>query len=281
MNRTKMAPPPPLQRTRPLAEINVNCLLSVCAAVHKYNHHNRGAEMGQPGQLNLPGIIFIASVVFFIGVLARSLFGGKASSEDLLKTGAFLGAAMVALVFGLAIHSHLDEIKHSFTTITWGENMDGLLGFLFFVVLPGWWIYARFFKDRTKVKTHYQQAEDGPMQVKITVEPITRNTPILNFVRGRPLSHALVVDVKISKKDWAAIKKAGLYDALLFQYPDTTSTYSGEMMDYRVSSLTFKGSAGFYNIGQAEEAKQTLIQNLHNLKAAIVNEGRQEYSFEI
>jgi hypothetical protein len=110
---------------------------------------------------------------------------------------------------------------------------------------------------------------------------MTKNSPILNTIRGRALTHSLVVDVKISKKDWAAIKKAGLYDAVLFQYPDSTSTYSGEMMDYKVSSLSFTGSVSFYNISQLEEAKETLITNLHNLKASIANEGKQEHRFEI
>jgi len=125
---------------------------------------------------------------------------------------------------------------------------------------------------------------DGPMQVNITTETIDKNRPLLNFIRGRPLTHALIIEVRISQNDWKAIKKAGLYDAVLFEYPSPASTYDEEKMTYPVSSLRLpKTSVSFYNIGQLNEAKETLIQNLHNLKAQIEvhKQGPQKQSFEI
>jgi hypothetical protein len=103
------------------------------------------------------------------------------------------------------------------------------------------------------------------------------------MARGRGLTHNLEVRVNIGPKDWQRIKDAGLYDAVLFEYPDPTSTYSGEMRPYKVSDLTYHGAASFYNIQQATAAKEQLLKALYALKDDIETQkaGPIRETFEI
>src|SRR5205823_537106 len=119
-------------------------------------------------------------------------------------------------------------------------------------------------------------------KVNVAVVPIQADG-LLNFVRGRALTHNLEVDVVISPKDWQRIKDAGLMDAPLFEYPDSTSTYSGIMNQYPVKFLQSKGAASFYDINSADEAKEELIQSILQLRARLelIKEGPQVTSFEI
>jgi hypothetical protein len=156
--------------------------------------------------------------------------------------------------------------------------MEALIAYL---ILPAIIIYY-FVRKRTK-KQEFDSSPEHPFKVNIAV--LAQETKgALNIVRGRALTHHLEIDVKISPKDWDRIKKAGIYDATLFEYPDPTSTYSGEMREYYVRDLRLdKTAVSFYNIGQAEEAKETLLQNLYKLKDAVElqKEGRRSESFEI
>jgi hypothetical protein len=139
---------------------------------------------------------------------------------------------------------------------------------------------------RRRIREHNQRElnamPEQPFKVNVTVKPIEASK-ILNVVRGRALTHGLDVDVTIGPKDWDRIKKAGLYDAVLFDFPDCTSTFSGERDLYRVSHLRSPGGAAFYNINDAYEARDKLINALHDIKATIEvqKEGKQVTEFEI
>lgn len=143
-----------------------------------------------------------------------------------------------------------------------------------------------FIRRSKKAKKAEQAALDAapeqPFKVNVAITPIKDNA-LLKIVRGRPLTHMLEMDIQISPKDWQRIKDAGLYDAVLFEYPDETSTTSGELSTCHVRGLRQKIGVCFYNIGDAERAKEALLQSLHNLKDAITlqKEGKRTESFEI
>ena len=92
------------------------------------------------------------------------------------------------------------------------------------------------------------------------------------------------MDIQISLKDWKRIDDAGFIDAPLFEYPNQTSTHIGELEQFPVKFLKDGPKAVlFYNIGQAEEAKEELLKSLVTIRAAIEaqKEGRRETSIEI
>lgn len=158
--------------------------------------------------------------------------------------------------------------------------MEGLLGLLFFVGVPGYFIF-RFISKRSRAK-EIEAMPERPFKIDVTLEPID-DKGLIKVVRGRALTHILSVRADISPKDWDRIKRAGLYDAVLFEYPDPTSTYSSEMREYNVRDLERPSGAPFYNITQAEAAKEKLIAGIHNLKDAIElhRDGKRTESFEL
>lgn len=133
--------------------------------------------------------------------------------------------------------------------------------------------------DRREIDRQPEQT----FKVNVAVVPIPDDSPFIKMIRGRRITHNLEVDVVISPRDWQHIKDAGLLDAPLFEYPDTTSTYSGVVNQYPVKFLTTKGAASFYNLNEAEAAKEKLIESLYNLRDAIEvqKEGRQSERLEI
>jgi hypothetical protein len=234
-------------------------------------------------------MVFPVSLIVFLVAIAID--------NKRLELWAFIATCIsfIAIVLFGAINSHLTEIQgfaNSFAGVgnayqNFGDNMgnfwDGFNGLL----TIGFWAGAAyavyyFVVVRKQKKQEFEKSPEHPFQVNVAVVPF-KTTGVLNVVRGRPLTHFLEVDVKISPKDWQRIKDAGLYDAVLFEYPDPTSTYSGEMREYNVRDLQIKGAASFYNLGQAQEARETLLKNIVNLKAAVEvqKEGRQQTSFEL
>jgi hypothetical protein len=144
-------------------------------------------------------------------------------------------------------------------------------------------VIGYFVFDRWKNYKFVPEPEyDVPFKVDVTVRPI-QDSALLKMVRGRALTHRLEIKVRIGPKDWQRIKDAGLYDAILFDYPDATSTYSGERGQYCVCHLRTDGAAAFYNIGDAYAAKEKLIHSLHELRQAIdvQKEGVQNEVLEI
>jgi hypothetical protein len=137
---------------------------------------------------------------------------------------------------------------------------------------------------RLRREAEIAASPEHPFKVNVAVEPF-KTTGFQNVLRGRALTHFLSMDVKISMKDWQRIKDAGLYDAVLFDYPNNRSTYDGTRDTFPVRILEGEGrrSVGFYNIGDAEEAKEKLLKALYDLKDAIAlqKEGKRSESFEI
>jgi hypothetical protein len=191
--------------------------------------------------------------------------------------------AILAAVSGLSknISDLLPELNPNLSNLlpslySWMPPMSAL-GFLLYLI-PIYLIY-RYFRNKNALAA---APDDQPFKVNVAIVPI-EDSKLLKIIRGRALTHNLSVKVDIGLKDWERIKKAGLYDAVLFEYPDPTSTYSGEMREYNVRDLKIHGAAPFYNLNQAMEAKETLLKNIVNLRATVEaqKEGPQVTSFEI
>jgi hypothetical protein len=190
--------------------------------------------------------------------------------------------ALVALIVAIGIGCSRYYLEYLETAM----NQLGIDALMFYIIIPLTIIGIVFYR-RTKKRNDAEAlalTPEHPFKVSVTVEPLEKSSFGLDYVRGRKLTHQLTIDVTISQKDWKRIKDAGVYDASLFKYSDTTSTHSGEMRDYVVHQLDGpKSYAGFYNITDAEIAKETLLKNLYNLKDTIAlhKEGKRSESFEI
>jgi hypothetical protein len=159
-------------------------------------------------------------------------------------------------------------------------KMDSIMGFLVFFCIPAYFIY-RFFQKRQH-SAAVEAAPEQPFKVNIAVLPM-QDAALTKLARGRRMTHMLEMDIQIGIKDWQRIKDAGLYDAVLFSYPDPTSTYSGDMHTCHVRELRQKIAVPFYNLGDAEKAKEEFLKNIVNLRAAVetMKEGPQRTSFEL
>jgi hypothetical protein len=158
--------------------------------------------------------------------------------------------------------------------------MDGVMGFLVFFCIPAYFIYRYIQKKQHSAAV--EAAPEQPFKVNIAVVPM-QDGALTKLARGRRMTHMLEMDIKIGIKDWQRIKDAGLYDAVLFSYPDPTSTYSSDMHTCHVRELRQKIGVPFYNIGDAEKAKEEFIKNIMNLRASVeaIKEGPQRTSFEL
>ena len=156
--------------------------------------------------------------------------------------------------------------------------MEGLIS-IAFLCLCIYLVYK--FTKKSGDRRDAERAPEEPFKVDVTVVPIQDS--LLRIVRGRALTHKLEVKVRIGLKDWQRIKDAGLYDAILFDYPDATSTFSDKRGQYCVCHLREDGAAVFYNIGDAYAAKEKLIHSLQELRQAIEvqKEGPQREVMEI
>jgi hypothetical protein len=190
-------------------------------------------------------------------------------------------ASLIAFFVILWPFRDLEHDTWDFSGISRGINMELLIFIGLVVGIPLYFFYRKG-KKINDAKALALTPEHS-FRVKVTVDAIANNPALLTAVRGRPVTHSLKVDVTISPKDWDRIKKTGFYDAVLFKYPDTTSTTSREVNSYRVNYLETVGSVDFFNIGQAEDAKEELLQSLVNLKSAIerIKEGKQVTEFEL
>ena len=148
------------------------------------------------------------------------------------------------------------------------QTLNNDLGMLFGFALIGSLIFLFIRYRKKSEETTLAASPEHPFKVNVVVEPMQGNAAI-NVIRGRKLTHILKMDVKISLKDWKRIKDAGLYDAVLFDYANTTSTYSGDRQTCHVRELQNPTGVSFYNIGEAEHAKEQLIEKLYDLRSAI------------
>jgi hypothetical protein len=146
----------------------------------------------------------------------------------------------------------------------------------------GYGIYW-FFAVRPRNKKEFEASPEHAFKVSVAIKPIPVDSARL--LRGRKVTHSLSMDIKISPKDWKRIDEAGLMDASLFDYPNQVSFENKEREHFLVSSLRHNKPMGvqFYDIGDAEEAKEKLLKNLYMLKDAVEaqKEGVRSESFEI
>jgi hypothetical protein len=117
-----------------------------------------------------------------------------------------------------------------------------------------------YFTFKPKEVQMHERPVDGPMQVNIREQETNH----------KGFKCTLLLDVKISQKDWQAIERAGFMDHILFEYPDRSGK-GGEDWTFQVSSLKGKGTFhfNFHNRAQLEAVKATLINNLRILRSHI------------
>ncbi len=133
-------------------------------------------------------------------------------------------------------------------------------GTLFLIVLAIIAVPALFFIFARAEETHNQSKlstgmpVEGPMKVNLNIE------------RRWNGKHRLHIDVKITAKDWAAIKRAGLNQSyILFEHDGVTSVHNY----YGVGHLPRIKHVDFDSYLEAEMAKNDLITNLQNLRSRI------------
>jgi hypothetical protein len=215
-------------------------------------------------------ILPIALIIFYLAfVLQRQQLGNALSYLVLF--------AVVATPLVFILRS--DALGFKFKDLLPMDSNN--LGFLLWIpILYG--LY-HFFVVRPRREREFEASTEHPFKVKVAVVPSDYKNATLDFVRGRRLTHFLEVDVNISPKDWKRIKDAGVYDAVLFSFPNERSTYDNTMDTVHVRQLQKPFSIGFYNLIDAEDAKETLLKKLYDLKDTITvqQEGRREESFEI
>lgn len=170
---------------------------------------------------------------------------------------------------------------HSGQLTTPGVNMEQIFGAIVFFGFWGglaYYVY-KYFQDKKALA----EAKEQPFKVNVAIVPSEYKNPGADFIRGRRLTHFLHIDVHIGLKDWKRIKDAGVYDAVLFSFPNNRSTFDGTKDTCHVRELKQPFSIGFYNLIDAEEVKETLLAKLYDLKdtIAVQEEGRREESFEI
>jgi hypothetical protein len=194
---------------------------------------------------------------------------------------AIVALLLLMLLFFLSAagYQYINTLPDSFPR---GINMELLIFIGLVVGIP---LYFKYRKQK-KVTDAAALAltPEHPFKVKMTVEPIEKSAFGLDTIRGRALSHVLEIEVTISQKDWKRIKDAGYYDATLFKYPDTVSARSAALMDFPINQLRLgKTHTEFYDLGAAEEAKETALKTLYTLKdiIALHKEGKRSESFEI
>ncbi len=144
--------------------------------------------------------------------------------------------------------------------------MDGLFGFLL-VAIPAFFIIRKYMKKSAMKEQFTALPKEGPMKVNITEEDV----PAGSFGSKR-FKCTLKFDIQISQADWKAIASMGLMQHVLF----TSPAPSGDMHDpdniwyWKVEDLK-RGSnaASFHNTIDMHEAKEQLIENLHNLRSQI------------
>jgi hypothetical protein len=160
-------------------------------------------------------------------------------SDGEVKFGAF---CIAAGLFGYIIYQNADEIKH-YLGIALLVVFGVVSLIVFFTILHQQSVEARIWKGMPK---------EGPMQVNLTIEQ-SHST------------HRLYIDVKMTKRDWEAIKHAGLRGHWLFQHDGVTK------MDnhYAVGHLLRVKYVDFSNSIDAHDAKDKLISGLQALRTRI------------
>jgi len=214
------------------------------------------AKKDEPGVRQLDYAIMVLAVLMAIAIILIALAG---------------------LYGGLANSSLANSVKE------WNLNMSGfeLIFNIAVYAAIAYGIYW-FFVMRPRKKAEFDASPEHPFKVNVAITPVKDTVKIL---RSRAVTHALEMDVKISQKDWQRIKDAGLYDATLFEYRNTRNVEDDTMDRFEVSMLRNGWcNIGFYNINAAQEAKETLLKALYNLKDTIAAQkdmARSRETFEI
>jgi hypothetical protein len=113
----------------------------------------------------------------------------------------------------------------------------------------------------------------GPMKVEIT-EDLKQ--------QGR-YACGLIIDVKISKQDWAIVQKLGVMRHSLCHYPAPSGPIGERYEPLNVGNLDQINYIGFLNVLEMHAAKAELMDNLHLLQSHIerYKEGPQVERFDI
>jgi len=149
--------------------------------------------------------------------------------------------------------------------------MEGLLGFLL-VAIPLFLIVRRYMKKAATREEFEALPKEGPMKVDLKEEIY----PAGSF-NSKRFKSSLGINIQLSQADWKAIAEMGLIQKVLFESPGP----SGDMYDptnvrqWTVENMRiFDGKhdrtgVAFNDVMQMQEAKEKLIEGLHNLRAQI------------
>jgi len=128
-------------------------------------------------------------------------------------------------------------------------------------------IYRKFAKKREMREKFAALPKEGPMKVNISEEDF----PAGSF-QSKRYKCTMKLDIQMSQADWKAIADMGLMQHVLF----TSPAPSGDMHDpnniwyWRIENLkNGANAASFHNTIDMQDAKEKLLENLHNLRSQI------------
>jgi hypothetical protein len=117
----------------------------------------------------------------------------------------------------------------------------------------------KLFTDRRVAKLSEGMPIEGPMKVKVSIEQIHAR------------KHRLHIDVKMTKRDFEAIKQTGMASYALF-YKDGVTSLDNHYCPLHLASVKY---VDFDDLAQAEDAKEKLIQGLQAMRSRI----EQQHTF--
>jgi hypothetical protein len=161
----------------------------------------------------------------------------------------------------------MKEAELAFQNFMWWVGTAFEVVFALIALIVIFVLYLNFSRKSKERSAWANLPAEGPMKVNITEEDV----PAGSFDSKR-FKCTLKFDIQISQADWKAIASMGLMQHVLF----TSPAPSGDMNDpnniwyWKIEDLKRgTNAASFHNTIDMHEAKEKLIENLHNLRSQI------------
>jgi hypothetical protein len=182
--------------------------------------------------------------------------------------------------FNKPVRTPMAEVELGF------QNFVGWVGTAFEVVfalvalLVVFVLFLNFSRKSEERTAWANLPAEGLMKVNIEEQM----TPAGSF-NSKQVPCGLKLDIKISQKDWQAIAAAGLMKKVLFRADGPSGKkYDPEnFRDWLVEDLKHVTYASFWDTDRMHQAKEELIESLHNLRDHIdsVRDGPKKETMEI
>jgi len=169
-------------------------------------------------------------------------------SEGEVKFGAFV---IVTGFISYAIYTNWAQIAPYFWGVVVAACVIIATGIFFLIIYP---------KLREK-RLISKSKHSGPMEVSLRTE-------------HRGSKWRLHIDAKLSQEDINALKRSGMEDYLLFEYPHPK--LEGVNHQYCGITLLYVRKVDFPSMGDMEVAKQQLLQRLYTMRNVMERSKEQE-----